>query len=95
MFSAGVTTQAPPTPKKPPSTPTEKPIATRMRALNCISAMGKYTLNISSIAQFLPSGCYSWCSILWTSMPIIFKMMSVTRAMSKPITPMSAVTMMA
>src|SRR4030042_3936177 len=47
MLSAGVTIHAPPTPKNPPSTPTQNPSPSRSGMLNHIWAMGRYILKVS------------------------------------------------
>src|SRR5512143_520718 len=54
MLSAGVTIQAPPTPKNPPSTPTQKPSPSSNGMLNCICAIGRYTLKASMAFSLFP-----------------------------------------
>jgi len=48
MFRPGVTIQAPPIPKKPPMTPTEKPISTRPGQKIWTPAIGMYIYSHSA-----------------------------------------------
>ena len=86
MLSAGVTIQAPPMPKKPPSTPTATPSRTSSRGLMATPEIGRVIVRKSIAAP------YSFTSRLLRSRPI----MATSLSMRNPrVTPMTIVSRIA